>query len=316
MFILIAGEYNKRGLMKESNKIEQQIDYLKKHGHFFDEYLEFYQKILTMQHSKKSNINKDRLSLFSKKVDLDNRLAAGLPLIDHKNLYIEETFSESFFQELITLFEQYPTQYEANEISNIQEAFQKKYLIITELIRNFAAKNAEYFIDLADNIKVDQGLLAFVAKTISLPLFETYREILLPQLNRVDSVWFKPLCPLCGNVPGMARLEKEVGQRYVWCSTCNSQWTFARIQCPFCLNKDQNQLRYFYDEENKPYRVYVCDNCKRYIKTIDERQTDRNPDILMATEDMITQYLDDLAIKEGFQNAVWWTKLDNSQENI
>jgi FdhE protein len=103
-----------------------------------------------------------------------------------------------------------------------------------------------------------------------------------------------------------------VGQKYLWCSTCNSQWTFTRIQCPFCLNKDQNQLRFFYDEENKSYRVYVCDNCKRYIKTIDERETEQDSDIFMTTQDMLTQYLNDLAIKDGFQNAVWWMKLDKS----
>lgn len=302
--------------MKKSDKIEKQIAFLKKHGHFFDEYLEFYRQILILQHNKKSNINKDKLSLFSKTADLDDRLAAGTPLIDPNNLCNEDTFSDSFFQQLVTFFEQYPSEFEANELSNLQDGFQKKDLIINELIRNFAAKNEKYFLNLADNIQVDQSLLAFVAKTISLPLFETYREILLPQLEKVDSVWLKPLCPLCGNDPAMARIEKEVGQKYLWCSTCNSQWIFARIQCPFCLNKDQNQIQFFYDEENKSYRVYVCDSCKRYIKTIDERETEQDADILMTTQDMLTQFLDELAIKEGFQNAIWWKKLDKSQDII
>lgn len=296
--------------MKDSNKIEQQIAYLKKHGHFVDEYLEFYQQILTMQHGKKSNIDQAKLSLIYKSVDLDNRLADGIPLLDIGELYIDEIFSEPFFRDLLTLFKQYPAEYPTEKILSIQTGIQNQDLIINELLINYISKNSDYFNKLADTLQIDLGLLAIIAKIICLPLLEIYGEILKSQLATVNTNWFRPFCPLCGNAPGMARLEKEAGQKYLWCSTCNSQWIFARIQCPFCLTKDQNQLRFFYDEENKSYRVYICDNCKRYIKTIDERETEQDADIFMMTQDMLTQYLDDLAIKEGFQNAVWWLEAE------
>jgi formate dehydrogenase maturation protein FdhE len=241
---------------------------------------------------------------------VDHRLAKGLPLIDLDDLYIDEAFSTSFFQSLLTLFRQYPTQFAAVAIASMRRALQKKQIDCKELIRNFAAKNADYFLNLAQRINVDPGLLSFMAKTMSLPFFEIYRELFHPQLEQADAIWFKPLCPLCGNTPSMARLEKEAGQRYLWCSTCNTQWIFPRMLCPFCLNKDQDQLRYFYDEMKKFYRVYVCDNCKRFIKTIDERENNHQAEISMTTEDMATHFLDDLAVDEGFQNAVRWIESD------
>ena len=82
--------------------------------------------------------------------------------------------------------------------------------------------------------------------------------------------------------------------------------------CPFCFNEDQDKSRYFYTKEDEPYRVDVCDKCKRYIKTFDERKVEQEGDVAMATRDVLTHYLDELAEKEGFQSAVWWFEYDKA----
>ena len=298
--------------MKNSFQIKQQINYLKKYGQFLDDYLEFYQRLLQLQQKKKAKLNREKLSLLSQRTEMDHRLSAGLPLIDLNDVYIDDSFVNSFFRSLLTLFKRYPAQFAADDINRLRRAFLKKEFVGKKLIKNFVANNATYFVELARQINIEPGLLVFMAKTISLPFFDFYRAMFQSQLSQAEFVWFKPLCPLCGNAPAMARLEKEVGQKFLWCSTCNTQWTFTRIQCPFCLNKNQDQLRYFYDEKNKFYRVYVCDNCMRYLKTIDERENNHQADILMTTEDMASHFLDELAAKEGFKNAVWWTEIEKN----
>jgi FdhE protein len=71
-----------------------------------------------------------------------------------------------------------------------------------------------------------------------------------------------------------------------------------RIKCPFCGNEEQKTLAYFTVEEDERYRVEVCDNCKRYIKTVDFRKTNERADL--EVEDIATIHLDMLANEEGY----------------
>lgn len=293
------------------NKVEEQINFLKKSGQILDEYLDFYYNILTIQLTHKQYINKDTLSILCKTADIDNRLSEGLPLLEKSNFYIDDKYLELFYQELLSVLEQYRQQVGTDEFIKLKNTRLNKSFKLKELLRSFISENKEYFDMLAFDINIKQGLLIFIAKTISLPLLELYGEILKPYLAKTDDSWLRPYCPLCGNTPGMARLEKEVGQRFLWCSVCDTQWIFSRIQCPFCLSTEQTQLRYFYTEEEDPYRVYVCENCKRYIKTIDERKLNGERKVYIAVEDLITLYLDQLAVKEGYRSALWWMEFNN-----
>ncbi|MDZ7261007.1 MAG: formate dehydrogenase accessory protein FdhE, partial [candidate division KSB1 bacterium] len=123
-----------------------------------------------------------------------------------------------------------------------------------------------------------------------------------------DEQWLKGYCPICGNLPGMARLEQETGQRILWCSFCHAQWNFPRIQCPFCSNNDHDRLKYFFIEEESPYRVDVCENCGKYLKTIDERRLPEEREIYLPIEDLATYELDMAAEKEGYQSGQWWLR--------
>lgn len=114
--------------------------------------------------------------------------------------------------------------------------------------------------------------------------------------------WTKTICPLCGNPPKISRLLKDTGKRMVSCHLCWSEWAMDRITCPYCLNASQDTLRYFYADDNKAYRVDVCDGCKKYMKTIDERILDRQ--VILEVEDIITYHLDTLALSEGYQSPL------------
>ena len=78
---------------------------------------------------------------------------------------------------------------------------------------------------------------------------------------------------------------------------CDAQWLFQRLECPFCGNKDQKQLAYLTDD-NGIYRVYLCEECKGYLKSIDLRNADS--EVILPLEWVATLDLDIQACESGY----------------
>ena len=294
--------------MSGNKIVTEQISYLKSQNLFTEEYLNFYQKILTIQHLAQSHINKEAISLLGKTADIETRLTSGLPLLKKNNIYVDDKFSDFIYQEMFTLFKQYQQQMGAQEVTKLNAGFKNRAFKTQDLLKNFAAENRGYFLELAE--KIESGLLIFIARTMSLPFFRAYGEIFKTYLENKDIIWQRPFCPLCGNLPALALLEKEVGKRFLWCAVCDSQWEFIRFQCPFCLNSDHTRLKYFFTDDESPYRVDVCDHCKRYLKTFDERKNNSGHIALLSVHEMATLYLDELAFEEGYDSGLWWKVFD------
>jgi len=110
--------------------------------------------------------------------------------------------------------------------------------------------------------------------------------------------WLKGTCPVCGGKPTLALLEKEEGKRYLYCGLCEVKWRFQRLGCPYCSS---NNSQYFNVEGMEQYRVYYCDNCRGYIKTINEAMLG-NSNLDLFWEDINTVHLDLLALQEGYIN--------------
>jgi FdhE protein len=111
--------------------------------------------------------------------------------------------------------------------------------------------------------------------------------------------WLKGFCPVCGSQPSMALLEKEAGRRYLSCGWCGTRWRFKRLGCPYCSCEES---QFFSVEGMERYRVYYCDKCRRYIKTVDERVAGTG-DLDLFFEDISTIHLDLLARQEGYANT-------------
>jgi FdhE protein len=132
-------------------------------------------------------------------------------------------------------------------------------------------------------------------------------ESLRPALEKVVEVygdavgkmeWSEGYCPICGREPKIGEIRDEEGTRYLFCNQCGFEWYYRRIKCPFCGNEEQQTLAYFTIEEDDRYRVDVCNECKRYIKIVDFRNTREKPDL--DVEDIATLHLDMLANDEGY----------------
>jgi FdhE protein len=167
------------------------------------------------------------------------------------------------------------------------------------LVRKAAQADGGYFESLSETVPIGGDGLLFIGFQTGRPFFEMIAED-ISKSGRFAS-WGKAICPVCGHEPDMARFEREDGRRILHCPLCDSQWAFRRLQCPFCLNDNQDSLRFFFVDQKSPYRVDVCDKCGRYIKAVDERKLGEGRTVRFVVEDIATFDLDMAAWEEGFR---------------
>lgn len=115
-------------------------------------------------------------------------------------------------------------------------------------------------------------------------------------LPRLDlAVWTAASCPVCGGAPDFAVWNGEV--RRLMCGRCTGQWPFDASRCPFCEAAAGGQRRTFADA-SRVYRVEACDDCRRYLKGLDEARAGRP--VLPAFDPIATLPLDAAAVQMGY----------------
>lgn len=111
--------------------------------------------------------------------------------------------------------------------------------------------------------------------------------------------WMRGFCPVCGERPSLGVIGRDDGRRRLYCGLCGAKWNYLRMGCPFCAHEES---QFFTLEGMEKYRIYFCEKCRGYLKTIDEKETDGAP-LDMDWEDISTSGLDMLAMQEGFTGA-------------
>lgn len=106
--------------------------------------------------------------------------------------------------------------------------------------------------------------------------------------------WDKGYCPICGALPGIAIIKEGTSVRWLHCSECAHEWSFSRVICPGCGNKDQKTMTYFLVEDKELESTFVCEECSRYLITLNKVSdlADIDADIMalgLAHLDMIMQ---------------------------
>jgi FdhE protein len=152
----------------------------------------------------------------------------------------------------------------------------------------------------ADNEQGEaRGKLTLAQTSVDLalkPYLEWAAEQVSPHADQER--WKQSYCPVCGGAPDFATLDEESGARHLLCSRCSGQWDYRRLGCPFCGTTDHTKLAY-YPSEDGVYRLYVCQECRHYLKTIDLRETARA--VVLPVERITTVAMDMAAQREGYQ---------------
>ena len=170
-------------------------------------------------------------------------------------------------------------------------------------IKDIAKLNKQDLQDYLENTEMDKrtGLDSEVLSFVLVMALSTFYSLYMKKVReKIDfTLWRKGHCPVCGQVASFARHRGEDGARVLLCWLCHAEWVFPRLECPYCGNKEQKQLRFFYLPGEKARQVHVCEVCNKYLKTVDGKALEG--DVLLDVEAIASGYLDDLAEKEGYK---------------
>lgn len=192
---------------------------------------------------------------------------------------------------------------EANLARLVQVAEQEPALL-AELARKAAfGPEQEYLQALGERLEAPPEVLLFVGRVLAAP-FVTARGSAVNALDdgsRAVTRSESGYCPTCGSPPGLALLTGEEGRRVFCCSLCGQRWPFARLACPHCGNRKQESLVTLTVKDQGARWIEACEQCKGYIKTLDERKLPVGEAVVPLVEEAGTLHLDLLAEKEGYR---------------
>jgi len=150
--------------------------------------------------------------------------------------------------------------------------------------------------DQAKDIGISAEALAFFGFNATSPYIQACSAQLATYLDK-DDEHGKGYCPICGSHPDLGYFD-EHGKKQITCSLCSHTWRIKRMGCLFCDSKGKEHQHYFFSNQEKEYRVYYCDQCKNYLKTIDTRELGRQ--FFPRLEQVATLHLDIKAQEEGY----------------
>lgn len=279
-----------------AEQVKKAVESVKKSKPVYAEILEFYGGVFEAQENCKGRIDLEPLQL-SEELQTA-RAREQLPLIEIGEFIFDNKESAALFLTLSHLaVEANP---DLSAAAKVIIAAVGKTIKPDELFEGLLKGNEALFENIVDELEIEKPVLGFLTYNSLKPSIGACAEQLAVYLNP-NEPWLQGYCPVCGSAPILSLLEDE-GQRKLVCSFCWHLWSAKRVHCPYCDSSQNKDLHYFYSEEEKDTRVDVCDNCKKYIKTLDTRKVERL--IYPPLEQISTIHLDIKAQEMGFKPGI------------
>lgn len=272
-------------------KILQKLDEMGQREGELPSFVQLYRQVLRLQSEVRSQLTTPKPNLGQDVVS--DRLSQGIPLLPFEDLLLDWAQVQALLQEIIrSVAKDSPDA--SKEVKTLGNILSEK-AVLEEVIR--AWYEGSSLIPIAMRHSIDSELLGLVVAAVVKPFLSAHSEVLLPKVDQES--WRRRYCPICGGRPDFAYLDEERGARWLLCSRCDAEWLFQRLECPYCGTQNQNDLAYLTDEaESYLYRLYVCEQCRTYIKAIDFRHTES--EVLLPLERMMTIDMDRQAQEKGY----------------
>ncbi len=276
-------------------KINRRVQEGKKEHPQYEPFLNFWEKILSLQEAYSQKISSEGRELSPALRDL--KLQEGFPLIAWEDVAVDEALMKELLQDLCRATK------EANrnlrqEIPKIETWLQNKKNDFSKWITLFIRKEEQPFIQKAKDHGLDGDLMLFLFYAAWKPFLKARAMGIGEAGSAPFEQWARGYCPVCGSMPLISYLKND-GKRVAVCSTCETNYPLNRIFCPHCATTEQHQLRYFYDQGDEGSRIEVCESCRHYLKTIDLRK--KEMETLPVLDDLLTTHLDLWAQKKGYK---------------
>jgi len=276
------------------DEIKKTANALKKLRPAYSTIIGFYEKIFETQEKSaaKTKVNSPQLS----NDILSIKSKEKFPLTSPSEFSVDINASRKLLKKICKIINK-----SVNPMSlaaeTIVAANENKKLDFNELYTALLSGDDASFGNIASRLKIPKDVLAFITYNSIKPSVSLYAQSVSKYL---DNPWEKGYCPVCGNLPVISTFESD-GERFLVCGFCWHKWAVTRLFCPFCENKESDTLHYFFSEEEKEYRVDVCDKCGKYIKNVDTRIIDRF--VYPPLEQIATLHLDIMAKEKGFESG-------------
>ena len=279
-----------------SDQIKRTVDLLIEKRPAYTEMLDFYGQIFIDQENSKSRIRIELIQISDEMLSVKAR--ENLPLIAVNEFAIDEKESRALFLTICNLAQKANPQM-ANAANAVLDAVDAG-VDLNVMFSGILNGNEALFENLSEDLGIEKTALGFITYNSLVPSVSACAEQLSGYLKKAEP-WLKGYCPICGSLPILAIFKHE-GTRSLICSFCRYEWSVKRVHCPFCETSDNKDLHYFYSEEEEDLRIDVCENCKKYIKTIDTRKAQRM--IYPPLEQVSSLHLDYKASEMGYASGV------------
>lgn len=238
--------------------------------------------------------------------EIKRKAAEKKPLLNARDLKLDQSLLNEFLAVFLPLLDKHEV-FDQKQSRGFATLEDKSHL--SRLMQSILSRQLGEIRSMSAEHEVGTDFLFFVGLNLAQVQLESYAHQLKDKVDQES--WLEGFCPVCGNLPAIQKLRRDDGRRMLRCSFCATEWYFKRIMCPFCGNEDQNTLKYFFIDESSPiekpaFRVDVCDNCKSYIKTLDERKLTESEKPDLYLENQGTLYLDVLAQRDGYKSPTYW----------
>jgi len=224
------------------------------------------------------------------------KLREGHPIITFTPLTLPLDVLKDYSREILFIFNTYKL---IPGDSFVLDNSEETDILLQKISKDVIANDEKALHELADTANLEATMLLSFGEEIIKP----FLQIIARQAAAFApfSDWTKGSCPVCGTVPSFARLSREEeGRRYLWCARCETEWNFYRIRCPFCENDQQKTLKFLTTDYREELRIDICEKCKGYVKTIDERKCSDDFETFYLTESMASLFLDIIAGENDF----------------
>ncbi|MBN2251140.1 MAG: formate dehydrogenase accessory protein FdhE [Candidatus Altiarchaeota archaeon] len=155
----------------------------------------------------------------------------------------------------------------AGELRKIEAAVTDNRIELKEYFAAFPELDDGLVPKWSAKLDVRPEVLHLVLISILRPVLEMKAKEVASTLG--DTSWDKGYCPICGAFPDMAVIKDKTFQRRLHCSRCRHEWRFDRVLCPYCGHEGKEEgTPYFFVEGKEQETAFACEECKRYIVTL------------------------------------------------
>jgi FdhE protein len=187
----------------------------------------------------------------------------------------------------------------ATAAAQIRQAVEQGQLALVATWGALAAGESQAMEAMAREQQLDSEMLRMLAQNSLKPALRVWSQSLQRQVDL--GLWRRGPCPLCGSPPALAEIQGKEGARHLRCILCGADWSYPRLQCVFCNNRDHKLLGYLsLEDEGEKYSLQVCEACRGYIKVIITFEP--TPADLLPVEDLATLHLDLIAAERQYSH--------------